>query len=876
MSIKQFKFVSPGVFVNEIDQSQVPREPEDIGPVIIGHAEKGPNLIPVTCRSYEEFFQIFGESSPGLGNSDAWRNGSDATPTYGSYAAQAYFRNGGPVTFVKLAGIGGSTVGQEAGWSVAKTWGVFVGDTGSARKMLAAVFYTTDSGATFSITDTAGKLVVTISPTTGSDIVHEISFDRTSQNFIRKVFNTDPTLTNTSITATSEQQVYWLGQTFESSVLKHCGANPTFDAIVSELYSYADWKKDHVEPSTGWIVSQAPTESSADYDTSDVTDFANFEALRLFKFHSLRGGEWDQKNVKISIQDIKAPTNEFTEFGTFSVIVRKADDTDARPKILERFTNVNLDKNSDNFIAKVIGDRYYEWSEENGEKKYKRYGNFDNVSNYIRVEMKTENNSFYSSKYPFGFEGPQKFKPNDDIDGGTEDVQFPTYLLRESTDIFGENLSDDSQAYFGVTNYQHNGSAFVVKHSQDYGEHSYLTAGNPSGSAADDSEAAGPAISFVFTLDDIVVGDTSSTWTPGAFAAGGTDTYTNLSGSEAILDKHNRFTMPLHGGFDGLDVTEKNPFGNHAIDASAKNYEFLSVERALNTVADPEVVEMNLLAVPGLNKPSLTGKMMDVCENRGDALAIIDIENDYIPSTESTSAESDRLPSPSQAVSSLKARGVNSSYGACFFPWVTIRDEAKNKSVDVPPSVAMMGVMASSTARSELWFAPAGFTRGGLSANGAAGLPVVDVKYQLSSKERDSLYENSINPIASFPNEGIVVFGQKTLQVTQSALDRINVRRLMIYVKKEISRMAATLLFEPNVNATWSRFLASADPFLRSVQSRFGLTEYKVILDETTTTPELVDRNIMYAKIFLKPARAIEFIALDFTITNTGASFEDL
>jgi hypothetical protein len=137
------------------------------------------------------------------------------------------------------------------------------------------------------------------------------------------------------------------------------------------------------------------------------------------------------------------------------------------------------------------------------------------------------------------------------------------------------------------------------------------------------------------------------------------------------------------------------------------------------------------------------------------------------------------------------------------------------------------------------------------------------------------LYNANINPIAQFPAEGIVIFGQKTLQVTRSALDRINVRRLMIYVKREISRISATLLFDQNVSSTWNRFLGEVNPFLGSIKTRLGLTDFKVVLDETTTTPDLVDRNIMYAKIFLKPARAIEFIALDFVITRSGASFED-
>ena len=147
---------------------------------------------------------------------------------------------------------------------------------------------------------------------------------------------------------------------------------------------------------------------------------------------------------------------------------------------------------------------------------------------------------------------------------------------------------------------------------------------------------------------------------------------------------------------------------------------------------------------------------------------------------------------------------------------------------------------------------------------------------RLTAKERDKLYEANINPIASFPSEGIVIFGQKTLQVTKSALDRINVRRLLIYLKKQISRLSTQVLFDPNVQTTWNRFIALVEPFLGSVQARFGIQEYKLVLDDTTTTPDLIDQNVMYAKIFIKPTRTIEFIALDFVVASTGASFEDL
>jgi phage tail sheath protein FI len=172
------------------------------------------------------------------------------------------------------------------------------------------------------------------------------------------------------------------------------------------------------------------------------------------------------------------------------------------------------------------------------------------------------------------------------------------------------------------------------------------------------------------------------------------------------------------------------------------------------------------------------------------------------------------------------------------------------------------------------WFAPAGFNRGGLS-DGSSGIVATGVSKRLTSRERDELYDVNVNPIAQFPQEGVVIFGQKTLQSTRTALDRVNVRRLLIYVKKEISRIANSILFEPNVRDTWNRFIAQAEPFLDGVKADFGLTDYRLILDETTTTPELIDRNTLYARVLLKPARAIEFIAIDFEIFRSGASFDD-
>jgi hypothetical protein len=398
----------------------------------------------------------------------------------------------------------------------------------------------------------------------------------------------------------------------------------------------------------------------------------------------------------------------------------------------------------------------------------------------------------------------------------------------------------------------------------------------------------------IFTLDDVrnsIVMDTEytgsltdvSVYESGSYIDGRSYTSHNQSSTYPTASYANvldagvdRFTMCLHGGADGLDIREREPFRNSALKNKTQfgSAAYNSIKVAIDSCRDPEQVEFDTIAMPGLTNSTLNVALMNLCEERGDSLAVIDLEGGFEPDTESTSSVQDRRGSVQTTVNNLRDIGVNTSYGCAYYPWVQIRDNINGATLWAPPSVAALGAMSFGQSTQELWFAPAGFTRGGLS-QGAAGIPVVGVRQKLTSKERDTLYDANINPIASFPSEGIVIFGQKTLQVTPSALDRINVRRLLIFLKKQISRFAATILFDQNVQTTWNRFRGRVEPFLSSVKSRLGITDYRLILDESTTTPDLIDRNILYAKIFLKPARAIEFIALDFVITDSGASFND-
>ncbi len=292
-------------------------------------------------------------------------------------------------------------------------------------------------------------------------------------------------------------------------------------------------------------------------------------------------------------------------------------------------------------------------------------------------------------------------------------------------------------------------------------------------------------------------------------------------------------------------------------------------------VADRDVIRYDLISIPGVTNRSVNQDLVNQTEARGDALAIIDLEGIFSPAEDTGGSKTDQT--IGAVVSEINGAGFNSSYAAAYYPNVRLGDTLNGNGtvLKAPPSVAALGAIGKSEADSQPWFAPAGFQRGGLNPlGGSKGPQVLGTVEHLTKADRDTLYEVNINPIARFPATGdTVVFGQKTLQQDASALDRINVRRLMNYLKKEIGDIADTILFDQNVQATWNRFKAQAEIVLSQVKAEFGVTEYKLVLDETTTTPDLQDRNILYAKVFVKPARAIEFIAVDFVITQSGVEF---
>ena len=292
--------------------------------------------------------------------------------------------------------------------------------------------------------------------------------------------------------------------------------------------------------------------------------------------------------------------------------------------------------------------------------------------------------------------------------------------------------------------------------------------------------------------------------------------------------------------------------------------ETLASPTGLQLFASPSAVDINLLAAPGWSEGSVGHALIEIAESRADCMAIID------------PPESLR---PSEVVDWHNGTGdyagqhaaFNSSYAATYWPWVKVYDAYNGAYVMTPPSGHVLAVFAYTDFSTESWFAPAGIQRGRVISG-------VDVEMGATPGEMDLLYGdgNAVNPIARFNKDGMVVWGQRTLQRASTALDRINVRRLLLYLRKVIATASRYLVFEPNDEKTWRLFGHLVIPFLNDVRQRRGLYDFRVKCDETTNTPAVIDRNEMRAQIFLKPVKAAEFIQVDLVITSTGANFDEV
>ena len=620
------------------------------------------------------------------------------------------------------------------------------------------------------------------------------------------------------------------------------GTNPrgAKDAYVYNYFEKASADAVSTGFATASVVELANQVFSADIQHASTpwiqSQLISGERHNLFKLHTIGDGTTYNKSYKVSIFNVKAAgSTNSTDYATFSIAVRGYSDTDKRKSVIETFNNLNLDPASPNYIKKVIGDRNLV-IDANG--KQTENGDYPNRSKHIRVECVAEG-SFPIIAGPFGHD---KYYNPIYVGGNGSESDIPAVIFSTGS---GENSSSKSIAFSGID---------LETAQVKIDNNSYLA-------PIPDSATQGGNTVFAFDGTVTIVGGTH------AFGF-------ELTGSNSADVNKRQFTVGFQNGFDGCDPTvEKALAGSSANFGSGNSQGFnlststasgsVAYVKAINAISNPDDFDINLVSAPGIvrrHHSYVFDKVVDMVEAREDAFFIGDVVGvTYNSST--SQVTSDTI---SQAIE--QASNLDSNYAGTYYPWVKTIDSRTNKLISVPPSVLMPGIYASNDAVAAEWFAPAGLNRGGI-------VGAISVLNRLTHAERDELYEGKVNPIAQFPGEGIVAFGQKTLQDKASALDRINVRRLLIKVKKFIASTSRYLVFEQNTSQTRGKFLNTVNPYLEGIQQRQGLYAFRVVMDESNNTPDVIDRNILAGQIFLQPTKTAEFIVLDFNILPTGASF---
>lgn len=649
--------------------------------------------------------------------------------------------------------------------------------------------------------------------------------------------------------------------------------------------------------------------------------------VNLFRFHSLSDGAVTNQSWKISIENLAPSTSEVDQYGTFDVVIRSLTDTDDSKEIIEQFRGLSLNPGSDRFIAKAIGDKniFFDFDRVEGAQKLVFEGQYDNVSSFVRVQVTDAllDGEVESTALPAGFRGhfhlvTSGTSPLTAVDGtnvlegDATDVLFravepPTPMRKNITVGQSPKLTVNKNFFWGVqfeqqldVNELNKSRAFdeTVKNMTSYFSTFHTTYQNVSaGDNEGTADAAATGIldadrfnNNLFSLENIqVVTGTDAKadlkevdgWTyvrAGNITANAanktraftlTDDLTKL-GVRSLA----KFSFFLQGGFDGINIFNRNEsdLNNRAI-TEEMNFPnrgqdegptVRSYRRALDLIGLTSEVDINLLAIPGVRHAVLTDAALITVQNRFDALYIMDLEERDSVNTVVTSSLQDV--NVQNTVNSFNTRNLDNNFGAAYFPDLIITDPTTNTNVQVPPSVGVIGAFSLNDALAFPWFAAAGFTRGVMDT-------VTQTAVKLNRDNLDDLYEARINPITAFPGgPGVVVWGQKTLQGVQSALDRVNVRRLLLELRRRVRGVANQILFEPNREDTIARFESRVNPILQRIQEQSGVNRYKVQIDTTTTTQADIENNTIRGLIFIEPTRTAEFIALDFVVTNAGVS----
>ena len=747
------------------------------------------------------------------------------------------------------------------------------------------------------------------------------SFDMTSPNYFANVFNTNP--------FKIEEEGHLLYSHYD--IYPDLAVVTGSGAITAGVYADGSLKtKEDIgllltssivrDTGSGLVPNYEDFEDRFSHAKSPFIISQGFGSVPkdLFRIHLLSPGENTSNKFKFSIENIRKANTSNKEYGTFDLIVRSFNDTDEEPRVLESFRGLSLNPGSDRYIGRVIGDQniYYNFDVVSNSQKIIVDGNHPVRSRYIRVEMSSdvEDSNVDISSLPLGFRGPNHLvtsgallNPSPDALWTTSDIvqslREPPIPYRETVaQGVGITKKSDQRLFWGIQTTRKTDvtkpnliglpdSSFqsFVKHFPSHRTDVInFSAGNNAG-VADVNGTILDSDRFnnnKFTLENILVRTGSDTladpeyWLSASYTRNGNIATNDDNKTRAFsVDdlgkvaniKFAKFTFMAQGGFNGVNIfdEEKSKLSNTAVKremddgAGTADNAVAAYRKAVDIMSSKTDVDIQVLAIPGLRHSSVTDYALQKVEDRFDAIYIMDVEERDQVNTVITSSV--QKPHVSNTVTAFKNRALDSSFAAAYFPDVTVTDPNTNTLIQVPPSVAVLGAYSLNDRVAHPWFAPAGFARGALNAVEMASV-------RLNRTNLDDLYEADINPITAFPGTGVTIWGQKTLQSANSALDRINVRRLLINVRRKVKNVANTLLFEPNREETLEKFTSLVNPILQRVQEQSGIDRYKAVIDTSTTTQADVENNTIRGKIYLQPTRSVEFVALDFVVTNAGSN----
>ena len=866
------RIVSPGVFTRERDLSFLPTGVQGIGAVVVGATERGPAFTPTVVTSVTEFNELFGDNTESninyyvpLAAREYFNGGATSLTVVRTLHLDGYIYGSGEVNYLMVSSsiASGSLVEANGGIDTVHALSGSIGIPQVLAVLAPAegTHTATNASAVPNTAYSASAFTLDLQNGSFTDTGNKVSFNTGgsgANTYIEDFFSSNPRATKNGDNSTA---YYYLHSHFQSSSAFRQGNEVKLNAFIVNLTGSLNF----TSGSTGFSnTGQANTWTGNKEFSAARTPYIQSQLIgggrsNLFRVYTQGHGTQMNKKYFVGISDIK-PAGEIanSDYGTFSIQIFTApkDEMDddrkaptANKQLVQTISNCSMDPLSSDFVAKKVGDKFFTTDSAG---KVSEYGQYPLTQNYVRIGDYDDliNDNVPKAAVPMGFDALNITVTPPSVTISALDNKLagamssslatvPTASFNRQQLSKKDGQLSKNPEYYGFNFHDNDNLPYFAP--IPYGTSGASTGNNVTMSLED-----------MFGSADVgTVQDTS--------------TFANASTKITLGNSHisqRRFAVPMQWGFDGnnphtavntgVDITGTNTFGFNISSTSAAGY--TAFKRAVDTVADPEIVDFNLLLMPGVNHnqhSAITNYAISKVEDRADAFFILD-----------PSAYGDSISTTKNTIQNL-----DTNYAGCYYPWVRMQGNIGSQ-VWVPPSVVIAHAIANNDAVASEWFAPAGLNRGGLSM-------VASAETKLRGPERDDLYDNRINPIAHFTNIGYAVFGQKTLQSATSALDRINVRRLLINVKKFVASSSRYLVFEQNDLTTRNRFLNIVNPYLESIQQARGLSAFKVVMDDTNNTPDVVDRNQLVGQILLQPTRTAEFIVLDFVVLPTGAAFPE-